>query len=342
LRLGAARAQPVRPFLRQIVVPYLQRQIDVIPPAVFVLGKGGVGRSTVAAALGAGLAATNRRVLVAQWAVRDAISPWFDHPPAGYEAAELVPRLSTMNFSTEAALEQYFVAHLGLRALFRGVVTNRHVRRATRAAPGLDELMFLGMVMWLITLARDELGWSYDHVIVDAPAMGHGASLLAMPRVTGALGLGGLLAVECARVAAMLGDPARSAAIVVTTPDELAVEETCEFWPRIARDLGRAPLAAIVNRSVQSLGPLPADPRGCPWLAAIAPTNAEARAGIDRVYAHLARRADRERILADTIARDAPLGVIAIDDALLVEDAPTPRRVVHRASAALAPLWSTR
>jgi hypothetical protein len=313
----------------------------VIPPALFVLGKGGVGRSTVAAALGVGLAGAGGRVLVAQWALRDAISPWFDRPPAGYEAAEIAPRLSTMNFSTEAALEQYFVAHLGMRALFRAVIANRHVRRATRAAPGLDELMFLGMVMWLTALARDELGWSYDHVIVDAPAMGHGASLLAMPRTTGALGLGGLLAVECARVATMLGDPGRSAAIVVTTPDELAVEETCEFWPQIARELGRPPLAAIVNRSVQSLGPLPADPRTCGWFGALdAPRDPVARCGLDRVYAHLARRSGRERTLAETLARTAPLGAIAIDDAALVEDAPTPRGVVDLARGALRPLWS--
>lgn len=312
----------------------------MIPPVVFVLGKGGVGRSTVAAALGAGLAEDQRRVLVAQWAVSDAISPWFEHPPAGYAAAVIAPGLSTMNFSTEAALEQYFVEHLGMRTFFRAVVANRHVRRATRAAPGLDELMFLGMVMWLTTLARGERGWSYDHVIVDAPAMGHGASLLGMPQVTRALGLGGLLAVECARVADMLRDPARSAALVVTTPDELAVEETREFWPRIARDLGRPPLALIVNRSVGALGQLPSDPRACGWLDALgAPAAPGAQSGIDRIYAHLARRAGREHAIAETIGRDALLGELAIDDALLVDDAPSPRRVVGHASRALRPLW---
>ena len=308
---------------------------------VFVLGKGGVGRSTVATALGAGLAAHGRHVLIAQWAVADPISTWFGRPPAGYAAAPLAENLATMNFSTEAALEQYFVAHLGMRGFFRAVIANRHVRQATRAAPGLDELMFLGMVMWLTTLARGELGWSYDHVIVDPPAMGHGESLLAMPRVTGALGLGGLLATECARVAAMIGDPARSAVVVATTPDELAVEETREFWPRIARELGRPPLAVVVNRSVRALEPLPADQAACAWLRGVAlPDDAESRFGVARVYAHLARRAARERELADTIARAAPLGAIAIDDAMLVAEQPGPRVVLDRATAALAPLWS--
>ena len=310
----------------------------MLPPVVFVLGKGGVGRSTVATALAAGLASRGERVLVAQWAVRDAISPWFDRPPTGYTAAPIAPGLETMNFTTEAALEDYFVQHLGMRVFFRAVIANRHVQRATRAAPGLDELMFLGTMMWLTTMARAERGWSYDHVIVDPPAMGHGASLLAMPQITSRLGLGGLLAVECERVAAMLADPARSAAVVVTTPDELAVEETSEFWPRIARDLGRPPLAAIVNRSVEAVEPLPPDARACAWWPGLAPpADDAARAGLARVYAHHARRAGRAHHIVERIAGGA---AIAIDDALLAEDAPTARDVVARATAALQPLWS--
>jgi anion-transporting ArsA/GET3 family ATPase len=309
----------------------------MLPPVVFVLGKGGVGRSTIAAALGAGFAARGERVLIAQWTVADPISPWFGCPPAGYAARPIAPGLATMNFTAEAALEQYFVEHLGLRAFYRMVVANRHVRAATRAAPGFEELMFLGTLMWLTTLARDELGWSYDHVIVDAPAMGHSASLLAVPHVTATLGLGGLLATECARVAAMLADPARSAVLVVSTPEELAVEETREFWPRIARELDRPPVAAILNRSVGALGELPDDPRACGWLAAIAA--GDARAGIDRLYAHFVRRARREHALVDELAGRAPLGAIAVDDALLVDDAPSPRQVVTRATAALQPLW---
>jgi len=310
---------------------------------VFVLGKGGVGRSTVAAALGAGFAAGGERVLIVQWAVADAISPWFGCAPAGYDAGPIAPGLATMNFSADAALEQYFVEHLGLGTFYRSVISSRHVHRLTRAAPGLEELMFLGTLMWLTTLARDERGWSYDHVIVDPPAMGHAASLFAIPHATSTLGLGGLLATECARVAAMLADPARSAALVVTTPEELAIEETLEFWPRIARELGRPPLAAIINRSVRQLGAPPADARACGWLQAIRDAAAPGtREGLERVYGHLARRADRERTLAGQLAGTAPLGALSIDDAMLVDDAPAPRQVVTRATCALQPLWGAR
>ena len=311
----------------------------VVPRVVFVLGKGGVGRSTVAAALGAGLAATGKRVIVAQWAVVDAISPWFGRARAGYAPADLAPGLATMNYSSEAALEQYFVTHLGMRALFHAVIANRHVRAATRAAPGLEELVFLGMVFWLVTLAARDTGRCFDHAIVDAPAMGHGASLLGVPSLTRTLGLGGLLAGECERVASMLADPTCAGAVVVTTPDELALDETREFWPRIERELGRPPLAAIVNRSARALGELPPDPGACAWFEELAASDDDdARAGLDRVYAHLARRIARERAFTS----DAPLGTLAIDDALLVADEVSPRGVVALAQTALVPLWSPR
>jgi hypothetical protein len=301
----------------------------VLPAIVFVLGKGGVGRSTVATALGAGFAARGERVVVAQWSVEDAISPWFGRPPTGFVTQAIADGLATKNFTLEAAFEQYFVEHLHSRAFYRTVVANRYVRRAMTAVPGLAELMFLGNAMAMISIER-----SADRVIVDVPAMGHGASLLAMPRVTRSLGLAGLLAVECERVAAMLADPARSAVIVTTTPDELAVDETLEFWPQITRELGRPPTAIALNFSVGRLGELPVDPRACSWFRELA-----GPPELATLYDHFARRAARERMLADRLAATPRF---AIDDAVLVDDDPTPRTIVARATAALEPLWSAR
>lgn len=302
---------------------------EPLPPIVFVLGKGGVGRSTVAAALAAGFATRGERVTLAQWTVEDAISPWFGLAPAGFTAQAIAPGLVTKNFTLEASFEEYFVDHLKSRAFYRAVIANRHVRRVMTAVPGLAELMFLGNAMAMIEIER-----SADRVIVDAPAMGHGASLFAMPRITRSLGLAGLLAVECERVAAMLGDRTRSAVVVTTTPDELAVEETLEFWPRIERELGRPPAALAINFSVAPLGELPADPHACAWFRALA-----APSELAMLYRHLAHRAARERLLADRLAATP---WFAIDDAVLVEDDPAPRAIIARAQAALEPLWSAR
>lgn len=154
-----------------------------------------------------------------------------------------------------------------------------------------------------------------------------------MPRVTRSLALGGLLAVECERVAAMLADPMRSAAIVVTSGEELAVEETLEFWPHVARDLGRPPVALVINSSVAPIGALPEDPRACPWFAELA-----APPSLAVVYTQLARRARRERLLADRLA---PVHTLAIADAAFVADDPSPRDVIALATAALEPLWGS-
>ena len=288
------------------------RSVPHIPALVFVLGKGGVGRTTIASGLGEHFAARGERTLVVQWAIGDAISFRFGKPPAGHQAQALAPNLETMNFSAPQTLREYFVDHLGWRLFFRAVVRNRAVVRLTRAIPALEELLFLGRLFWLTTLAKDELGWSYDRIIVDAPALGHGISLFGVPAAASSLGLGGLLENECARVEAMLADPGRSAALLVTTPEELAVEETLELFPRLAAELGRPPLALVINRSVRLLGALPLDPKQCEWFAPFQ--------GFEPLYAALARRGARERGLADRMANATPLGCVAVDDGLLRGD----------------------
>jgi len=83
----------------------------VLPRIIFVLGKGGVGRSTVSTALASLLAARGERVLVLQWAVADSIGPWFGKPAAGQDPVEVRPGVSVANFSLEDSLRAYFVDH---------------------------------------------------------------------------------------------------------------------------------------------------------------------------------------------------------------------------------------
>jgi hypothetical protein len=271
----------------------------------FVMGKGGVGRTTVAAALGARFAAAGERVLIVQWALGDAVAPLFGALAGGADERVIAPGLSTMCYSEEAALREYFVDHLGLRWLHTLVVRNRHVQRLTRAVPSLDELLFLGRLYWLNELAGAERGWRYDRVIVDAPALGHGLSLFGVPRAAASLGLGGLLAGECARVQAMIDDPSRCAAIMISTAEELAVEETLELGPLLARELGRPPILSVINRSLTKLGVLPAPPGSLdPSLAPL--------------YGALQRREAREQTLEGRLAKP----VLRIDEALLGERSP--------------------
>jgi anion-transporting ArsA/GET3 family ATPase len=319
-----------------------------LPRVVFVLGKGGVGRSTVAASLGSALAARGERVLIVEWTVAEPIAPWFGLPPAGVTPREIEPGLSVANYELAWGLRAYFVDHLHLRRFYQHVIDGAPVRRLIEAAPGIAELMFLGQLWWLSTLAADEAGLCFDRIVVDAPATGHGASILRLPATLDSLGATGLLALEAGRVRAMMSDPAWTGAIVVALPEELAVEETLELVPKATRDLGRAPLAVLINRSVASLGAIgPRDAPDAPGaLASLASSNAAlaalaarlspaARDALETLLVELRGRARREQELTVALAGRTAYGTLALDDALLLDGDTSPRAIVERLAPAL-------
>lgn len=228
-------------------VPYPSQRL------FFVLGKGGVGRSTVAAALAGVFAGRGESCLIVQWSVHDAISQQFGlAPQLAHKEHPVAERISCMNFDADEAMREYFVDHLGLKLVHSLVIENRHVQRLIQAAPGVQELFFLGRLFWLVRLAEAERGWSFDRVIVDAPAMGHGVSLFRIAPAIASMGIAGPLATECERVSGLLFDASQVGTVVVTIPEELPVEETIEFLPEITSQLRRPPLFAVLNRAFVS------------------------------------------------------------------------------------------
>jgi anion-transporting ArsA/GET3 family ATPase len=246
---------------------------------LFVTGKGGVGRTTVAGALAAACAARGRRVLLAMIG-RDARAPW---ALAGVE---------TEAVDGEAALDQY----LGLvlpAALQRRVVRSRVYRRFAGAAPGLRELMTLGKVAW------EARRGAWDVVVVDGPPTGHALALLDMPAAAGE-SFAGLVRSETARIGRELADPAHTAVCLVTLAEELPAQEAEEALAALrARGLALGPL--VVNRVHRApVGPdeVPAAPPGAPALV----THALAAAREEASWAALNRRQ-----LARLRASGAPL-----------------------------------
>lgn len=304
-----------------------------LPRIVFVLGKGGVGRSTVAAALAVLASERGERALVVEWTLAEAIAPWFGAAPAGTTPREVAPGLWVMNFHLDAVLRQYFVDHLGLGRFYRHVVDGPHVRPLVEAAPGIAELMFVGHLWWLTTLAEAEAGLRFDRVIVDAPATGHGASLLEMPALLASLGASGLLALEVERVVTMMADPARVGALVVALPEELVVDETLELVPRVSRALGRPPLLALVNRSVGGWARGEARP---PWLDAVsARLSPEAREGLHLLLAELRARARLGAELERALAAATEHGTLAIEEQLATSSGGAPLEVVRAVARTL-------
>jgi len=217
---------------------------------VFVLGKGGVGRTTLATSFARVCARRGEKTLIVQWALQDSVSLLFAKPTAGHDSEPIAENLWTMNFSPDEAIREYFIDHLKMRLLYNLVIENKHVQRLIHAAPGVQELFFLGRLFWLICLSEEIRGTRFDRVIVDAQATGHGVSLFTVAPTIAQFGMTGPLASECERVAKMLADPKLVGSMLVTLPEELPVEETLEFLPRLARDLGRPADALFVNRSL--------------------------------------------------------------------------------------------
>ncbi len=302
-----------------------------LPRALFVLGKGGVGRSTIAAALGLSFARRGEETLVVQWCARDAIGPWFGQPPARHAAQRLAPHLSVMNFSLDEALREYFVDHLHMRLLHRLLIARPPLRPLIGAAPGLAELFFCGRLFWLLELARGENGADYRRIVIDAPATGHGVALLALPRMLASFQASGLFSLERGRVTRLFADPALTGAVVVTDGEELALDETGEILQRLGAELGRQPIALVLNRSVDRL--IAGAPRP-EWLAGLR-AEGVAQAALQSLYADLLRRKERERALALA----APDRTCLVDDGLLALEDPAPRAIVERAAASLEELW---
>jgi hypothetical protein len=307
-----------------------------LPRIVFVLGKGGVGRTTVSAALGLALAARGERVLVFEWTVADPIAPWFGLPPVGPQPAEVAPGLAVANYDLDEALRAYFVDHLRLRLFYRRIVHGRHVRRLIRAAPGIAEMLFLGQLWWLTTLAEREAGLRFDRIVVDAPATGHGASLLDLPATLSGMGAGGMLGLEIRRVVEMMSDPEWTGAMVVALPEELAIDETRELVPRVTERLRRAPLAALVNRSVTRW--VAADGASGALLALGQRLSPEARGGLELLHEELSARARREGELRGLLSGATREGTISIDEQLAARGLQSPGDVVRAVAQRLAAL----
>ena len=215
---------------------------------IFVLGKGGVGRTTLSSAIALNASTLGRNTLVVQWSLHDRISTIFGLPPTGHKYQKIGSHLWVMNFEPKLAMKEYFAKYLKMKIIYSMIIDSPQVQRLIQAAPGIYELFFLGRLFWLTELLEND-GDSFDFVIVDAPATGHGINLLGVPGVISQFGLTGPIAFECQRVDKMIRNTERVGSIFVTLPEELPVQECLEGTQKYHEILGKNPLGIVVNRS---------------------------------------------------------------------------------------------
>ncbi|MGH9094525.1 MAG: ArsA family ATPase [Acidimicrobiales bacterium] len=214
---------------------------------VFVTGKGGVGKSTTAAALAALAADRGKRTLLCEIDAKGNLADFFETGPTAFAEREIAPRLWAMSMDTEASLKQYLSLQLKLPLVARVGPLARMFDFVASAAPGVKEIVTVGKLCWEVRERH------YDLVIVDAAASGHIVSQLAAPQAINHLVQVGLVRQQTGWMLDILGDPALTGVVIVATPAEMPVSETLDLRDRIVSETNVDLAAIVVNRVLPEL-----------------------------------------------------------------------------------------
>jgi anion-transporting ArsA/GET3 family ATPase len=214
---------------------------------LFVTGKGGVGKTSVTAALGLVAAQHGRRVLVCEVDASGALARMLEAGPTSFEEREVVPGLWAMSMSTEESLKEYLSLQVRLPLLARLGPLARVFDFVANAAPGVREILVVGKLCWEVRSGR------YDLVLVDAPASGHVVAQLAAPQAITDLVKVGAVREQAGWMLDILRDPARTGVVVVSTPEEMPVNETLDLARRLQAETVVDLAAVVVNRVLPEL-----------------------------------------------------------------------------------------
>jgi anion-transporting ArsA/GET3 family ATPase len=216
----------------------LQRQLIV------VTGKGGVGKTTLTALLGQALAARGRKVLLLETDPRESLHHLLGGPPSAGERREAAPRLWYHNLDPRSVVVGLVRETVPLPLLARRVMASPAFGPFVDGAPGLREMATLGYACRSVEKGGAD---RVEVVVLDAPATGHAASLLAAPFLLRDAVAGGRLGDLAAEVEAFIADPARCGVVVAAVAEEMPVEEALELLALLKERMGRGPELLVIN-----------------------------------------------------------------------------------------------
>jgi anion-transporting ArsA/GET3 family ATPase len=214
---------------------------------VFVTGKGGVGKTTVASAFALFASLRGKRVLICEVDAKGDVAEFYEAPATGFNEKEILPGLFAMTMDTEASLREYLKLQLRIPVVGRIGPLAKAFDFVATAAPGVREILTVGKLCYEV---RER---NYDLVVVDAPASGHIVGQLAAPQAINNLVKVGLIRSQTDWMLEILSDPTQTGLVAVCTPEEMPVNETIELAARVREETTVEFSAVVVNRVLPEL-----------------------------------------------------------------------------------------
>ena len=214
---------------------------------LFFTGKGGVGKSTMAAATALLAANIGKRVLLVEVDAKGDVPAQFEQAPVGFKPREVHPGVLAMAMDTEASLREYLRLNLRVPVVGRIGPLARAFEFVATAAPGVREILIVGKLCYEVR----ERNW--DLVVVDASPTGHIIGQLAAPQAINDLVSIGPVRQQTGWMLDILSDPFLTGLCIVATPEEMPVNETIELAGRVRDETSVSLAAIVVNRVLPEL-----------------------------------------------------------------------------------------
>jgi anion-transporting ArsA/GET3 family ATPase len=199
-----------------------------IPQLTVILGKGGVGRTTIATSMGLAYAKLGYKCLVVETSGKQRVPEFFGCEGKGYEPVMVQENLYSCMVQWQDALKEYGLMKLRFRSIYKIVFENPFVSALIQAVPGISEILVLGKLLFVATHGLKDLGF-VPKVVVDAPATGHSIALLNAPTAVIKTVPEGAMRDETINIQRLLQDKGFSRFYVVATPEEMPVVEAKEI-----------------------------------------------------------------------------------------------------------------
>jgi anion-transporting ArsA/GET3 family ATPase len=217
-------------------------------------GKGGAGKSTVAAATAVAAARRGKRVLIVEIGDQERVPSLFGPGKrSGYAGGQLstpragVPPIWSMCLTAREALHEFALRSVKFDLFYDAIFENPVMRFFTAAAPGLDELTIMGKIEFLHRqLVAPASHSRFDLMIFDAPSTGQGLAFLKVPLMAMSMARMGPLHAKAERMWRLVADPVHTAFNIVTLPEEMSVNEAIDLY-RASTEMGLPPGKLIVD-----------------------------------------------------------------------------------------------